>query len=58
MDDVSKWTKIKKEIRKELHVVTKLQWARPVYSVSSRLLSLELYIQQGGKCRVNSTFHQ
>ena len=33
MDDISKWTKIKKEIRKELHVVTKLQWARPVYFI-------------------------
>ena len=30
MDDVSEWRKIEKEIRKERHGVTKLQWARPV----------------------------
>ena len=33
MDDVGEWRKIEKEIRKEWHGVTKLQWARPVYFI-------------------------
>ena len=33
MDNVGKWRKVKKEIRKELHRVTKLQWARSVYFI-------------------------
>ena len=33
MDDVGEWRKIEKEIRKEWHRVTKLQWARPIYFI-------------------------